>query len=137
MKGRTFDVDPSFKDIVEELNYGLMLDGEARKGRVGVIANILYAHLGDEENVGGIKIDPEINQFWGSFSGYYRLGPWDLDSEAGPDGPQLIVDPYAGRPSRGPANTLATHSQMGRNRCWRHRWLRCRLGLPVDGHWPG
>jgi hypothetical protein len=32
----------------------------------------------------------------GGFSGYYRLGPWDLDSEAGGDGPQLIVDPYAG-----------------------------------------
>ena len=96
VKGRTFDVDLSFKDIVEELNYGVMLDGEARKGRVGVIANILYANLGDEENVGGIKIDPDINLFWGSFAGYYRLGPWDLDSAAGDDGPQLIIDPYVG-----------------------------------------
>ena len=48
MKGQKSDVNLSFKDIVEELNYGVMLDGEARKGRVGVIANILYANLGDE-----------------------------------------------------------------------------------------
>jgi hypothetical protein len=96
VKGQESDVNLSFKDIFEELNYGVMLEGEARKGRVGVIANILYANLGDDENVGGIEIDPDINLFWGSFVGYYRLGPWDLDSEAGDDGPQLIVDPYAG-----------------------------------------
>jgi hypothetical protein len=96
VKGRKSDVNLSFKDIYEELNYGVMLEGEARKGRVGIIANVLYANLGDEENVGPLKIDPDVNLFWGSFAGYYRLGPWDLDSEAGDDGPQLIVDPYVG-----------------------------------------
>ncbi len=96
VKGRKTDVDLSFKDIVEELNYGVMLQGEARKGRVGVIVNVLYANLGDETNVGELDIDLEINQFWGGFAGYYRLGPWDLDSEVGDDSPQLIVDLYAG-----------------------------------------
>jgi hypothetical protein len=96
VKGQKSDVNLSFKDIFEELNYGVMLQGEARKGRVGAFANVLYANLGDEENVGGFKIDPDVNLFWGGFAGYYRLGPWDLDSEAGDDGPQLIIDPYAG-----------------------------------------
>jgi hypothetical protein len=96
VKGQKSDVSLSFKDIFEELNYGVMLQGEARKGRVGAFANVLYANLGDEENVGGFKIDPDVNLFWGGFAGYYRLGPWDLDSEAGDDSPQLIVDPYAG-----------------------------------------
>jgi hypothetical protein len=96
VKGQKSDVSLSFKDIFEELNYGVMLQGEARKGRVGAFANVLYANLGDEENVGGFKIDPDVNLFWGGFAGYYRLGPWDLDSEAGDDGPQLIIDPYAG-----------------------------------------
>ena len=96
VKGQKSDVSLSFKDIVEELNYGVMLQGEARKGRVGAIVNVLYANLGDETDVGPLKIDPEANLFMGGFSGYYRLGPWDLDSEAGGDGPQLIVDPYAG-----------------------------------------
>ncbi len=75
VKGRTFDVDLSFKDIVEELNYGVMLQGEARKGRVGAIVNVLYANLGDETNVGPLEIDPDANLFWGGFGGYYRLGP--------------------------------------------------------------
>jgi len=96
VKGQKSDVSLSFKDIVEELNYGVMLQGEARKGRVGAFANVLYANLGDETDVGPLKIDPEANLFIGGFSGYYRLGPWDLDSEAGDDSPQLIVDPYAG-----------------------------------------
>jgi len=96
VKGQKSDLDLSFKDIWEELNYGVMLEGEARKGRVGVIANVLYANLGDNENVGGVSIDPDINLFWGSLAGYYRLGPWNLDSEAGDDSPKLIVDPYAG-----------------------------------------
>ena len=96
VKGLKSDVSLSFKDIVEELNYGVMLQGEARKGRVGAIVNVLYANLGDETNVGQLKIDPDVNLFWGDFTGYYRLGPWDLDSEAGGDSPQLIVDPYAG-----------------------------------------
>jgi hypothetical protein len=96
VKGQKSDVNLSFKDIFEELNYAAMLEGEARKGRVGVIANILYANLGDDENVGGVSIDPDINLIWGAFAGFYRLGPWNLDSEAGDDGPRLIVDPYAG-----------------------------------------
>ena len=96
VKGQKSDVNLSFKDIYEELNYAVMLEGEVRKGRVGVMANVLYANLGDEEKVGPIKIDPDVNLFWGSFAGFYRLGPWDLDSEAGDDGPQLIVDPYVG-----------------------------------------
>ncbi len=96
VKGLKSDVSLSFKDIVEELNYGVMLQGEARKGRVGAIVNVLYANLGDETDVGPLKIDPEANLFMGGFSGYYRLGPWDLDGKAGDDSPQLIVDPYAG-----------------------------------------
>ncbi len=96
IKGRKTDVDLSFKDIVEELNYAVMLKGDARKGRVGAIVNVIYANLGDEANVGPLDIDPDINLFWGGFAGYYRLGPWDLDSEAGDDSPQLIVDLYGG-----------------------------------------
>jgi len=96
VKGQKSDLDLSFHDIVEELNYGVMLEGEARKGRVGVIANILYANLGDDENVGGVSIDPDINLVWGALAAFYRLGPYNLDSTAGSDGPQLVVDPYVG-----------------------------------------
>jgi len=96
VRGQQADVDLSFKDVVEELNYGLMLQGDVRKGRIGVYVNLLYANLGDEENVGATEVDPEVNMFWGGLGAYYRLGPFDLDSNPNSDGPQLIVDPYAG-----------------------------------------
>lgn len=96
VKGQEADFDLSFRDIVEDLNYGLMLQGDVRKGRIGVYANLLYANLGDEETVGPVKVDPEVNMFWGGLGAYYRLGPYDLDSTPDGNGPQLIVDPYAG-----------------------------------------
>lgn len=79
VKGQEADFDLSFRDIVEDLNYGLMLQGDVRKGRIGVYANLLYANLGDEETVGPVKVDPEVNMFWGGLGAYYRLGPYDLD----------------------------------------------------------
>jgi len=96
VKGQKSDVNLSFKDIAEELNYGLMLEGEARKGRVGVFANILYANLGDDENSGGVSVDPDINLFWGALGAFYRLGPYNLDWTAGSEGAQLVIDPYVG-----------------------------------------
>jgi hypothetical protein len=96
IRGRKSDLDLSFDDILDELNYGIMLEGEARKGRFGILANILYADLGNSTKTGGVKIDPDVDLFWGTFAGYYRLGPYDLDSAAGEAGPRVIVDPYAG-----------------------------------------
>lgn len=96
VQGQKSDLDLSFHDIIDELNYGAMLEGEVRKGRVGVFANILYAELGNNTKSGGVEIEPDINLFWGGFGAYYRLGPYDLDGAAGSDGPQLVVDPYAG-----------------------------------------
>ena len=96
VKGIKVDLDVSFSDILDEINYGVMVEAEARKGRLGFTANVLYANLGNTRSLGPIRIDPDINQLWASLVGYYRLGPWDLDSKAGTDGPHLIVDPYAG-----------------------------------------
>ncbi len=96
VKGQKSDIDLSFQDIWDELNVAAMLEGEARKGRVGAFANILYANLGSSSKKGPLEIDPDINLFLAGFGGYYRLGPYNLDATAGSDGPQLVVDPYAG-----------------------------------------
>ena len=94
--GQKSDLDIGFDDLLDELNYGVMLEGEVRKGRFGVLANVLYADLGHSTNIGAIDIDPDLDVFWGSLAGFYRLGPWDLDGTAGEEGPKLIVDAYAG-----------------------------------------
>jgi len=38
-------VDASFSDIVDNLDFGFMLAGEARKGRAGFLADILYTDI--------------------------------------------------------------------------------------------
>ncbi len=83
VKGQKSDVSLSFKDIVEELNYGVMLQGEARKGRVGAIVNVLYANLGDETDVGLLKIDPRPISSWVASPGIISSdhGTWIVSLE--------------------------------------------------------
>ena len=46
--GRTkADVDASFDDILDNLNFALMLSLEARKGRFGLLSDTVYANLED------------------------------------------------------------------------------------------
>ncbi len=41
------DVDASFDDILDNLNFALMLSLEARKGRFGLLSDTVYANLED------------------------------------------------------------------------------------------
>lgn len=96
VKGRDVDVDTSFSDILDDLNFGVFAEGEARKGRFGVFANVIYADLEADDNrrILRIKTDAKILYLGGGV--YYRLGPWNLSAERGDAGPKLVVDPYAG-----------------------------------------
>jgi len=86
VKGLEADVDLSFSDIWDELNFAVMLAYEARKGHWGLWGDTIYANLGDS-NVDGprgfIKIDPTIKALWQGLGGYYRLGTWDLTDDSG------------------------------------------------------
>ena len=42
VKGQKSDVDMSFGDILSDLNFGFFGQGEARKGRLGVIVDALH-----------------------------------------------------------------------------------------------
>jgi len=99
VKGLEADVDVSFSDIFDELNFAVMLAYEARKGHWGLWGNTIYANLGDS-NVSGplglTKIDPTVNAFWQGLGGYYRLGTWDLADDSGKKTPSVTVDTYAG-----------------------------------------
>ena len=56
VKGQKADVDVSFSDIWDELNFAFMLEYEARKGRWGLWGNTIYANLG--------KSDADKFDFW-------------------------------------------------------------------------
>jgi hypothetical protein len=94
-KGQKADVDVGFDDIWDNLNFGAMFAGEVRKGRIGVYGNVIYADLEATNSAPAAEIKAEITTLWAGLGAYYRLGPWSLDA-TGSEGPQLLLDPYAG-----------------------------------------
>lgn len=86
----------TFSDILSDLNVALMMEGEARKGRLGLYANAIYSKLSDSDNTGSIRIRSNAETVWAGAGLYYRLGPWPLSPGAGASGPAVVVDPYGG-----------------------------------------
>ena len=99
VRGLEADVDASFSDIWDELNYGVFLEYEARKGNWGFWGNTMYANLGDS-NVDGpdglVKIDPTVNGLWQGLGGLYRLGIWNLADAPGKKPSTVTIDTYIG-----------------------------------------
>jgi hypothetical protein len=99
VRGLEADVDVSFNDIWDELNFAFMLENEARKGHWGVWGNTIYSNLGDsdvEGPAGLAKIDPSVTALWQELGGFYRLGTWDLEDTSGNKTPTVTVDAYGG-----------------------------------------
>jgi hypothetical protein len=86
----------TFDEIFDHLDYGLMVVADARKGRIGIYANAIYANLSDTDEIGPIDIQADATAVWAGAGAYYRLGPFALDPAAGLAGPKVVVDPYAG-----------------------------------------
>jgi hypothetical protein len=99
VRGLKADVDVSFNDIWDELNFAFMLAYEARKDRWGWWGNTIYADLGDSDVDGpdGLtEIDPTVKAFWQELGGFYRLGTWDLADGSNKKTPSVIVDTFLG-----------------------------------------
>jgi hypothetical protein len=97
VKGQKADVDVSFSDIWDELNFAFMAEYEARKGHWGLWGNTIYANLGKSNaNVGGLEIEPKVNVLWQGVGGFYRLGAWDLADAPGKKTPSVTVDTFLG-----------------------------------------
>jgi len=98
VKGVKASPSVTFREILDNLNYALMAVADARKGRIGVFVNGVYADLEDTDNdVGpGLRVRAEAQAAIAGAGAYYRLGPWNLDAEAGASGPKVVVDPYVG-----------------------------------------
>jgi hypothetical protein len=97
VKGLEADVDVSFSNIWDELNFAFMIEYEVRKGRWGLWGNTIYANLGNSNaDVAGIDIEPTVNALWQGAGGYYRLGTRDLADWQGKKPPSVTVDTYLG-----------------------------------------
>lgn len=71
--GVSVPTDMSFSDLVDQLNYGFIGAVEARNGRWMVLADVFYANLEDDFDVGPLSIDLEIDQLLLGASIGYRV----------------------------------------------------------------
>ena len=96
VRGVASDVDIGFSDILDQLNFGLFLEAEARKNRLTLFANLMFADLGTNAGVGPLDIEVGSNVLMVGAGLGYRLGPWPLGDGSGMDRPALVVDPFVG-----------------------------------------
>jgi hypothetical protein len=96
VRGQKSDVDASFGDIWDVLNFAAMAEFDARKGRFGFFLNPMYAALEADNTVSGVKVEADMDMFIGSFGGYYQLGPYPLTDTAGSGKPAVTIKPLIG-----------------------------------------
>jgi len=48
------------------------------KSRFGLFVNGFYADLGHSTKISGVRVEPDLQVFWGATGALYRLGTWDL-----------------------------------------------------------
>ncbi len=95
----TSDIDVGFDDILKNLNFAAMIEGEARYKRVGGFVNFLFGDIGGGDTIrDAVKIDATVKLTWLSFGASYRLGPYALGASPanGGSGPTVTIDPYVG-----------------------------------------
>ncbi len=83
------DIDVSFSDLLEDLNFALMVEGEYWNGRWGVMGNLLYSDLSDTRT-GPLSISADINMTIIGAAAAYRLGPFEGA------GNRSVFDAYVG-----------------------------------------
>lgn len=70
------EVDAGFREIFENLDPSLMFAGEIRKGRLGLLTDIIYVHLSADGPTPGplfSGVEADIKNFIGTFEGAYRV----------------------------------------------------------------
>jgi hypothetical protein len=78
----TVDVDASFSDLLDYLDFAFMAVAEARRDRFGIFGDILYTKLsGDATGPGGLLNASLTNQMIiGTLMGEYRVAEWGKTS---------------------------------------------------------
>ena len=99
VRGFEADVDASFNDLLDEMNFGFMLAYEARKDHWGLWGNTIYSNLGNSDvdgPAGFAEIDPTVTAFWQELGGFYRMGTWELTDSSNKKTPSVTVDTFLG-----------------------------------------
>lgn len=128
--GRTADVDISFREILENLDFALMLPAELRKGRWGIAGELIYLKLSKSAAVPrlpSISVEFEESELLLELSPRYRVlegRVWALDALAGVRfmslDPTLIIEPDL---------------EFGKRRSWADPIVGARVIADLSSHW--
>ena len=117
IKGRTTNLNVSFGDIWDNLDFAAEVHIEAWKDRFGFFIDTTYAKIAMKDNV-DLRFDNTLSAkfvtkfFLGEFGGFYRLGTWPLGGGTGS---------YKSK-----ANTSLTLDLIGGGRYW---YLKNKLDI--------
>jgi len=80
VQGTEVEIDMSFGDILDVIDFGVMSQFELRRGKIGFYFDPLYLKVsGDEGSSGGAQVDYEIKTSFLDFGVLYRLVEIPLD----------------------------------------------------------
>jgi len=86
----TGQIDLSFSEILEQLEGALFLDAAVRYDRWAIFADLLYADLQSDVQVGPGTLSTNLKMTMAGLSVGYRFGPWEGDKL------RTVIEPYAG-----------------------------------------
>jgi hypothetical protein len=89
--GQTIDLDVSFSDIVQNLDFAAELHMEAWRDRFGFFVDGTYSKISLKKDAQlrfdrSIKVKNVTEFFLGEFGGFYRVGTWPVGSVTGSNG---------------------------------------------------
>ena len=73
--GNEIDIDLSFSDLADDLDFALSLRFESHKGNLGYFLDGMAIRLKPETTVMGVTISQEVNSFIGEVGGIYHFNP--------------------------------------------------------------
>jgi hypothetical protein len=88
------DVSIGFGEVWEQLHFSFMLDAEVKKGKFGVLTDLVYAYLWNRQQQGPQTFESDIHLVIFDFGAYYEALSMDLGS--GPKAPRLRLQPFFG-----------------------------------------
>ncbi len=117
VRGQTVDMDVSFSDIIQNLDFALEVHAEAWRDRFGFFIDATYSKISLKKDIQlrldrSIKIKNVTEFFLGEFGGFYRVGTWPVG--AGTGSPQSKT------------NTFFTLDFLGGGRYW---WMDNKIDI--------
>jgi hypothetical protein len=94
-RDRQADVDVSFSEVRENLNFGVMMLAEARNDRYGVFFAPLFVRLGDDVGAGPFDLDVTSDIAVVGAGAFYRIAEWTLGPADG-SSRKVWIEPLAG-----------------------------------------